>query len=877
MSKIFTTFLAFVLGIVSASAQINYTANQQVTPYHGPYRAGINMGYYPGWTNQSLADIAAGNPALGIPGIGARTNRLGLPEIVLDYFGYGLLTDDIQHWKSLGMNEFTAFTNGATWPHQDKTQYCPGQFSPLFANMYTPIWDGGANGTPYNDNNYYAAYMYKVVSQYKDDVRFWEVWNEPGFDFANLGWRGPDYPGNWWLEGPQPCDYILRAPIYNYIRALRISWEVIKTVDPDSYVCISGVGYLSFLNAVLRNTDNPNKGDVSADYPLLGGAYFDCVAIHSYPHFDGSTTNYGAGFFERHSDQAADGVAKVVDDYQGILDQYGYDGVTYPKKEWICTEINSPREAFNGEFFAGHDAQINHMMKAQMVAKIKGVHQLNSFQLIDQETEEDASYEFHLMGMYQKMDNTPVYQQVVNDLGKAMKTMTDLVFDTQYDSVRTAAMNLPAGVRGHAWKRPNGTYLYSLWAKTTEDMSEAAAATYSFPASFNINNWKFYDWEYGYTSATSQVSGQNILLNARPVFFTADNVEAACQLQASITDIKCNSNGTLSYPGDDVYSATLTVTGSHASGNWKATVNGQTVSGTLGMPLVLGPLPIAAGIQNIMVEDVAAINCSTLVKVTPPPTCSDAINTFCVSRSAFPWHDWIARVQVGSIDNSSTKTPYGNFTSLSTDLERGMPTAIALTTGFSWETFSEQWKIWIDYNQNGVFEEPAEVAFAGMQPKPANGTPTAKLSSTFTVPLTALPGTTRMRVSMGHSGVPTSCQTLASGEVEDYTVQILPSLANQPQQRASVRAEQGQEQRSLYVYPNPANDQVTVDLRAYQGQAGRLRVYSAQGQLVIDMALTSDLPTLLPLSLTNFADGTYVVQVQVGGKTAVGRVAVSRR
>ncbi len=353
MNKIFTTFLVCTFAAFSVSAQINYTANQQVTPYAGPYRAGINMGYYPGWTNQSLSDIAAGNPALGIPGIGAKTNRVGLPEIVLDYFGYGLLESDFQHYKSVGMNEFTAFTNGPTWPHQEKTQYCPGQFSPLFANMYTPIWDGGANGTPYNDTNYYAVYLYKVVTQYKDDVRFWEVWNEPGFDYANLGWRGPDYPGNWWLEGPQPCDYILRAPIYNYIRALHIAWEVIKTVDPDSYVCISGVGYLSFLNAVLRNTDNPNNGDISPEYPLLGGAYFDCVAIHSYPHFDGSTTNYGENFFERHSDQAADGVAKVMNDYQGILDQYGYDGVTYPKKEWICTEINSPRKAFTGDFFRG--------------------------------------------------------------------------------------------------------------------------------------------------------------------------------------------------------------------------------------------------------------------------------------------------------------------------------------------------------------------------------------------------------------------------------------------------------------------------------------------------------------------------------------------
>ena len=874
MRKIFTTLLAFGLSIVSLSAQINYTANQQVTPYTGPYRAGINMGYYPGWNNQSLADIAAGNPALDIPGIGARTNRLGLPEIVLDYFGYGLLSGDIQHWKSLGMDEFTAFTNGPTWPHQEKTQYCPGQFSPLFANMYSPIWDGGANGTPYNDTNYYAVYLYKVVTQYKDDVRFWEVWNEPGFDYANLGWRGPDYPGNWWLEGPQPCDYILRAPIYQYTRALRIAWEVIKTVDPDAYVCISGVGYLSFLNAVLRNTDNPNGGDVSPEYPLLGGAYFDCVAIHSYPHFDGSTTNYGANLFERHSDQAADGVAKVVNDYQGILDQYGYDGVTYPKKEWICTEINSPREAFTGEFFAGHDAQINHMMKAQMVAKIKGVHQLNSYQLIDQQTEADASYEFHLMGMYKKLDSGDSYHQEVNDLGEAMKTMTDLVFETQYDPVESAAMNLPNGVRGYAWKRSDGSYIYSLWARTTEDLSEVAAAAYSFPGTFNVAAWRRYDWTYGYTGASSLVSGQNIALTARPVFFAVENGGPVCQMQAGITDIKCSNNGTAGDPTDDMYTATLTVTGTNASGNWRAIVGGQTISGVLGVPTGLGFLTIAAGTLTFIVEDAADPRCFTAVTLTPPAPCAtNDPHGPCPSLSGFPWHDWIARVQIAGINNSSDKTPYSDFTSLATNLQRGTPINITLTAGFSWETCTEHWKIWIDYNHNGVFEEPGETAFSGVMPKPVDGTPTAKLSGTLLVPLNSVPGLTRMRVSMGHGLVPTPCATLLFGEVEDYTVNILPGIFSRLQRSESP---QGQSGRDLYVYPNPANDYVTVDLHAYQGQEGRLRVYNAQGQAMTDLPLTADQPALLRLPLAGYANGSYIVQVQAGGKTAAGRMAVVR-
>jgi hypothetical protein len=42
------------------------------------------------------------------------------------------------------------------------------------------------------------------------------------------------------------------------------------------------------------------------------------------------------------------------------------------------------------------------------------------------------------------------------------------------------------------------------------------------------------------------------------------------------------------------------------------------------------------------------------------------------------------------------------------------------------------------------------------------------LTSTFTVPTSALAGTTRMRVSMKYNAAQTACETFAYGEVEDY-------------------------------------------------------------------------------------------------------------
>ncbi len=615
---------AAILAAQTISAQVNYTARDKVTPYTGRFRPGVNMGYYQGWDNKTLADVAAGNAAVGQKGVGSKTVRPSLYELPLDYYGYDLAVTDFQHYDLTGMGEYTALVGGPAPSHQDYSQHCPGQFSSLFANLYTPIWDGGANGTPYNDNNYFAAYCYKVGLKYKDQVRFWEIWNEPGLDLTSygIGWRPVGYPGNWWENDPNPCDYVLRAPIEHYVRTLRIAWEVLKTVDPDSYVCLGSVGYQAMLDAVCRNTDNPNGGSPTPEYPYGGGAYFDCMVYHAYPHFDGSTTNYDLGFFERHSDQAADGVTIFRDSYQAVFDKYGFNGTQFPKKEWIMTEANAPRKAYTGTFFAGELQQRNYIQKALMVAKINKVHQMHVFQLFDQKTDAEASYEFHQMGLYKKIDGKLPYSQEVNPEGIAVKTFTDLIYPADYDAAQTAAMDLPPAARGYAFKRPDGTYIYAIWAKTTEDLSEQASATYSFPTSFGFTNAVRYNWDYGYTGTVTTVSPSNIQLDATPVFFTKSGSGSGCALNATVSNILCNNNGTPNDASDDTFTFTLNVTGNGTTTGWNLTGGLTYTGGVYGTPVNFGPYPISGGTKFFVVRDNQIPGCVFETSAIAPAACS---------------------------------------------------------------------------------------------------------------------------------------------------------------------------------------------------------------------------------------------------------------
>ena len=483
-SKTITLLFFMLIGVLYClPAQVSTTANDGIAPYTGPFRPGGNLDYLPPWTTEQLADLYAGNPMTGFTGVGATTIRPVIAEEVLEVFGYDVLVPTFQHLDQIGMKDMTVtLFQPAEW-HRDLTEYCPGTPSALFRNLYEPIWDGGANGTPINENNFFANFVYKTVTTYDEYVKFWEIWNEPGFDkTGNLGWRQPGDPqGNWWDRDPAPCEYQLGAPIEHFVRTLRVAYEVIKTVSPDDYVAAGGFGFQSFLDAVLRNTDNPNGGTPTPEFPLGGGAYFDYFTLHSYPHFDGTTTNIGANIYQRHSDQAATGFVYQRDFFQQVFDQYGYNDGQYPRKPVLITEFNVPSFYAPGNFFASVEGQRNYVMKSVVNAIVNDIPQIHIFSVGDNPGQ---PFGFDKMGLYQNLRSVAPGNQVYNEEGIAYRAVNEMTNGTTYDRGRTAAMNLPAGVAGHAFRKADGSYMYMLWAKTTIDQSEAANANYSFPASF---------------------------------------------------------------------------------------------------------------------------------------------------------------------------------------------------------------------------------------------------------------------------------------------------------------------------------------------------------------------------------------------------------
>ncbi len=138
--------------------------------------------------------------------------------------------------------------------------------------------------------------------------------------------------------------------------------------------------------------------------------------------------------------------------------------------------------------------------------------------------------------------------------------------------------------------------------------------------------------------------------------------------------------------------------------------------------------------------------------------------TYCASQGNSQTREWISRVRVANLDNSSGASKYSNFTSIIANLTRGTSASVTLNTGYSGTIYTEYWRIWIDYNHDGDFVDTGEQVFSKSGKTSVTGS--------FTTRTSALTGTTRMRVSMKYSSYPTSCQTFSYGEVEDYTANI---------------------------------------------------------------------------------------------------------
>ncbi len=152
--------------------------------------------------------------------------------------------------------------------------------------------------------------------------------------------------------------------------------------------------------------------------------------------------------------------------------------------------------------------------------------------------------------------------------------------------------------------------------------------------------------------------------------------------------------------------------------------------------------------------------------------CTDL--NYCDSEGGNSESEWIETIALNSfVNNSGDDGGYGDYTGSPIELLTFNTYEIILTPGFSNSgAYKEYFKVWIDFNKNGTFEEPGELVFDP-------GVPTEEMitGNIMIDEFTPL-GITRMRIGMRWAGIggdatPEACSSFSFGEVEDYCVNIL--------------------------------------------------------------------------------------------------------
>lgn len=500
-----------------------FTANTYVPAYNSGFGYGTNMGYYgANWNDDQIAGI--------FKDAGGSTLRVSLPEKFLRQWGYGVRVNTFKSYRdNLGLHDLTAMVEGPSDAVRDRTRYDGFSESNVFANLYQPIWNSDGS---VNSNNYYANYIYNTVINYGDYIRFWEICNEPDFSPSTN-------TDNWYSRNPTAAELPnLKAPLSHYIRMLRIAYEVIKNYKPNDYVAIGGIGYDSFLDAVLRNTDNPADGSVNGDYPNKGGAYFDVLSYHYYPIYALRTWNNSIMNFDyqRHSDGAVNATLGHKALLEQTLKKYGY-GSSYPQKHVIVTETNVGRKT-TGSLYGGNEYQRNYVMKMMVQAQKNNIDQVDFFMAGETANYDQADNENQVMGFYENLYRDAPGSQKLTMAGIGHKTIGQLLYGYNYDNDLTNQLALPANVDGGAFKKGNDV-LYVLYAKTTNDMNEWNTATYNFPSALNIKTLGTYEWNYSVTGQSNSLQGSSVQLSATPVVFKINETSDATKT-ATASNINYN-------------------------------------------------------------------------------------------------------------------------------------------------------------------------------------------------------------------------------------------------------------------------------------------------------------------------------------------------
>ena len=399
--------------------------------------------------------------------------------------------------------------------------------------------------------------------------------------------------------------------------------------------------------------------------------------------------------------------------------------------------------------------------------------------------------------------------------GGSSQTVTWDVAGTTANGVNTANVDI-------LWSTDNGNTWTTLLSATPNDGSQAVT----------IPN-------------TSTTTGRLMVKGSNHIFFDVNNANITVNAGSGTPDTIAPTAPTLAASGTTSTSTNLSWSG--ATDNvgvtgydvyLGASLIGSTASTTY---TVTSLTPSTTYSFSVKAKDAAgnASSSSNTVNVT---TLAGGGNvTYCSASASNTADERIGKVQFGTINNTSTGTAgYEDFTSISTNVTRGTAYTLSITPFWASTKYNEAYAVYIDYNGNGSFADSGELVWSKA------GSTTSPVTGSVTIPSTATLGSTRMRVMMKYSSIPTSsCEAYTYGQVEDYTVNIVSSGRGELSNTKDLITD-------IKLYPNPVKDIMYISNTTSEDY----KIFDMGGKVVDSGKLQRG-----SVNVSNLIKGAYMIQI----------------
>ena len=252
------------------------------------------------------------------------------------------------------------------------------------------------------------------------------------------------------------------------------------------------------------------------------------------------------------------------------------------------------------------------------------------------------------------------------------------------------------------------------------------------------------------------------------------------------------------------------------------------------------PIGSTVVVHNLVDTNGTLLNtCSFTVELT---------DTYCNPSNLNNTGEPITLVNLADINNVSSESAtmdYEDFTSIVGNVE--IDSAYTATfKGYTGGTYTNFFRVFIDWNQDGVFDDQSESYDMGSVSN-SSGIDTIETSGTVLVPTAALTGLTTMRVIKNYDAYTANACVISSGfgQTEDYTMNV----SSNPTGIENIKTS------GIKLYPNPVNDQLNF---ISSENINSISILNLTGQEVLQSKINT---TSGQVNVSALPKGIYILKI----------------